>query len=192
MGVICKRYLFYAHFSSELKEPLKRTSCRVAKKNRIITSHTTAPETKSQSQAFPQKNRSRHDFFTLPFVIKFSLSISTLKKDRHFLESKSQNWGKKRPVWTSLKPEEGWYGQPKFCYKTIHVVLNQLCSSLWTSRSWFLLKGHFYRKQKQILLVDPSTKLCVDTGYQSTTVSGSHLEVGVKNCPARLPFLCQI
>ena len=37
------------------------------------------------------------------------------------------------------KPEEGWYGQPKYCYeKTIHVVLNQLCSSLWTSRSWFI------------------------------------------------------
>ena len=34
------------------------------------------------------------------------------------------------------KPEEGWYGQPKYCYKkTIHVVLNQLCSSLWTSLS---------------------------------------------------------
>ena len=34
------------------------------------------------------------------------------------------------------KPEEGWYGQPKYCYeKTMHVVLNQLCSSLWTSRS---------------------------------------------------------
>ena len=38
------------------------------------------------------------------------------------------------------KPEEGWYGQPKYCYeKTIHVVLNQLCSSLWTSRFWFLI-----------------------------------------------------
>ena len=36
------------------------------------------------------------------------------------------------------KPEEGWYGQPKYCYKKIHVVLNQLCSSLWTSRSWLL------------------------------------------------------
>ena len=36
------------------------------------------------------------------------------------------------------KPEEGWYGQPKYCLtkkKTIHVVLNQLCSSLWTSLS---------------------------------------------------------
>ena len=34
-------------------------------------------------------------------------------------------------------PEEGWYGQPKYCYeKAIHVVLNQLCSSLWTSL-WF-------------------------------------------------------
>ena len=34
------------------------------------------------------------------------------------------------------KPEEGCYGQPKYCYKkTIHVVLNQLCSSLWTSLS---------------------------------------------------------
>ena len=36
----------------------------------------------------------------------------------------------------SHKPEEGWYGQPKYCYeKTIHVVLNQLWSTLWTSRS---------------------------------------------------------
>ena len=27
-----------------------------------------------------------------------------------------------------------------FCFKkTIHVVLNQLCSSLWTSRSWSIL-----------------------------------------------------
>ena len=26
------------------------------------------------------------------------------------------------------KPEEGWYGQPKYCYeKTVHVVMNQLC-----------------------------------------------------------------
>ena len=32
----------------------------------------------------------------------------------------------------------------------------------------------------QILLLDPSTKSCVDASYQSTTVSGSHLEVGVK------------
>ena len=39
---------------------------------------------------------------------------------------------------------------------------------------------HFYRKQKQMLLVDPITKSCVDTTYQSTRVSGSHLEVGVK------------
>ena len=38
------------------------------------------------------------------------------------------------------KPDEGWYGQPKYCYeKTIPVVLNQLCSSLWTSRFWFLI-----------------------------------------------------
>ena len=38
------------------------------------------------------------------------------------------------------KPEEGWYGQPKYCYEeTIHVVLNQLCSSLWTSHFWFFL-----------------------------------------------------
>ena len=35
----------------------------------------------------------------------------------------------------SSKPEEGWYGQPKYCYEeTIHVPLNQLCSSLWTYR----------------------------------------------------------
>ena len=30
----------------------------------------------------------------------------------------------------SSKPEKGWYGQPKYCYEeTIHLVLNQLCSS---------------------------------------------------------------
>ena len=40
------------------------------------------------------------------------------------------------------KPEEGWYGQSKYCYKkTIHVVMNQLCSSLWTSRFWLSLQG---------------------------------------------------
>ena len=45
---------------------------------------------------------------------------------------------------------------------------------------------HFYRKQKQMLLVDTITKSCVDTTYQSTRVSGSHLEVGVKkNCTGR-------
>ena len=45
---------------------------------------------------------------------------------------------------------------------------------------------HFYRKQKQMLLVDPITKSCVDTTYQSTRVRGSHLEVGVKkNCTGR-------
>ena len=31
-----------------------------------------------------------------------------------------------------------------------------------------------------MLLVHPITKSCVDTTYQSTRVSGSHLEVGVK------------
>ena len=36
------------------------------------------------------------------------------------------------------KPEEAWYGQPKYCYKKHYslIVLNQLCSSLWTSRSY--------------------------------------------------------
>ena len=41
--------------------------------------------------------------------------------------------------------EEGWYGQPKYCYKKpIHVVMNQLCSSLWTSRLAFF----FYVTQR--------------------------------------------
>ena len=44
---------------------------------------------------------------------------------------------------------------------------------------------HFYRKQKEMLLVDPITKSCVNTSYQSATVSGSHLEVGVKKKIAR-------
>ena len=48
------------------------------------------------------------------------------------------------------KPEEGWYGQSKYCYKkTIHVVMNQLCSSLWTSRFWLSLQC--YRDQSPIL-----------------------------------------
>ena len=39
------------------------------------------------------------------------------------------------------KPEEGGYGQPKYCYeKTIHVVLNQLRSSLWTSHFWLSMR----------------------------------------------------
>ena len=34
--------------------------------------------------------------------------------------------------------------QPKYCYeKTIHVVLNQLCSSLWTSRFWSSVVHYF-------------------------------------------------
>ena len=34
------------------------------------------------------------------------------------------------------KHRRSWYGLPKYRYeKTIHVVLNQLCSSLWTSHS---------------------------------------------------------
>ena len=34
---------------------------------------------------------------------------------------------------------EGWYGQPKYCYKkTIHVVLNQRCTSLCTSRFLYI------------------------------------------------------
>ena len=37
-----------------------------------------------------------------------------------------------------------------------------------------------------MLLVDPITKSCVDTTYQSTRVRGSLLEVGVKkNCTGR-------
>ena len=45
--------------------------------------------------------------------------------------------GRGQPV--NLK-KASWYGQPKYCYeKTIHVVLNQLCSSLWTSRFWFFI-----------------------------------------------------
>ena len=45
--------------------------------------------------------------------------------------------GRGQPV--NLK-KASWYVQPKYCYeKTIHVVLNQLCSSLWTSRFWFFI-----------------------------------------------------
>ena len=40
-----------------------------------------------------------------------------------------------------------------------------------------------------MLLVDPITKSCVDTTYQSTRVSGSHLEVGVKKKIARTVFM---
>ena len=32
------------------------------------------------------------------------------------------------------KPEEGWYGQPKYCYeKNKTRCYDQLCSGLWTS-----------------------------------------------------------
>ena len=88
VGVICKRYLFYAQISSEreLKNPWNvfDVASPAVKKNRIIASHTTASETKSPSQAFPQKNRSRLDFFALPFDIKFRLSKSTLKQSTIF------------------------------------------------------------------------------------------------------------
>ena len=53
-----------------------------------------------------------------------------------------REWLIKSNIWNSniCKPEEGWYGQPKYCYeKTMHVVLNWLCSSLWTCRSWWKL-----------------------------------------------------
>ena len=40
---------------------------------------------------------------------------------------------------------EGWYGQPKYCYeKTIHVVLIQRCTSLWTSRFWYIYISCFW------------------------------------------------
>ena len=62
-------------------------------------------------------------FPPLPFIATFSILIIL------WLLHKFSN---------ICTPEEGWYGQPKYCYKkTIHVVMNQLCSSLWTSHLWF-------------------------------------------------------
>ena len=63
-------------------------------------------------------------FPPLPFIATFSILIIL------WLLHKFSN---------ICTPEEGWYGQPKYCYKkTIHVVMNQLCSSLWTSHLWFI------------------------------------------------------
>ena len=42
----------------------------------------------------------------------------------------------------------------------------------------------FLPEAKEIPLVDLSTKMYVNTSYQPTTVSDSHLEVGVKKRPA--------
>ena len=41
-------------------------------------------------------------------------------------------------LWKKLvtsKPEEGWFGQPKYCFQIQYKTLNQpcCCSSLWTS-----------------------------------------------------------
>ena len=67
-------------------------------------------------------------FPPLPFIATFSILIIL------WLLHKFSN---------ICTPEEGWYGQPKYCYKkTIHVVMNQLCSSLWTSRLWFFFFCH--------------------------------------------------
>ena len=44
-----------------------------------------------------------------------------------------------RSVLNICKPEEGWYGRPKYYYKKQYTLLNQPCSSLWTSRSWLFI-----------------------------------------------------
>ena len=61
--------------------------------------------------------------------------------------------------------------------KKIHVVLNQLYSSLWTSRSWFLIKEHWveiYSNQKAINCILPS-----------------NIRASVQTRPPKLPNLLQ-
>ena len=61
--------------------------------------------------------------------------------------------------------------------KKIHVVLNQLYSSLWTSRSWFLIKEHWveiYSNQKAINCILPS-----------------NIRANVQTRPPKLPNLLQ-
>ena len=62
--------------------------------------------------------------------------------------------------------------------KKIHVVLNQLYSSLWTSRSWFLIKEHWveiYSNQKAINCILPS-----------------NIRASVQTRPPKLPNLLQL
>ena len=66
----------------------------------------------------------------------FTLTIDTYLR----FEELNELWRAPKREWliksNICKPEERWYGQPKYCYeKTIPVVLNQLGSSVWTSRS---------------------------------------------------------
>ena len=68
-------------------------------------------------------NESRHDSY--PQLSRSPLYRNAWDHGRHCLLHKFSN---------ICKPEEGWYGQAKYCYKkTIHVVMNQFCSSLWAS-----------------------------------------------------------
>ena len=68
-------------------------------------------------------NESRHDSY--PQFSRSPLYRNAWDHARHCLLHKFSN---------ICKPEEGWYGQAKYCYKkTIHVVMNQFSSSLWAS-----------------------------------------------------------
>ena len=47
-------------------------------------------------------------------------------------------------------PAEGWYGQPKYCCKKSNTrCFNPLCSSLWTSRFFFLIAESCQRRRKE-------------------------------------------
>ena len=71
------------------------------------------------------------------------------------------------------KPEEGWYGQPKYCYKkTIHVVLNQLCCSLRTSRSHFISRLSMTDRVNVVL----RRTVVVDRDLRFDNLCGSHLQ----------------
>ena len=46
----------------------------------------------------------------------------------------------KKKISDTCEPEEGWYGQPKYCVKNqVNTRCYQLCGSIWTSRFLFLI-----------------------------------------------------
>ena len=79
-------------------------------------------------------------YMILVISSEFTLTIDTYLR----FEELNELWRAPKREWliksnicnSNICKPEGWYGQPKYFYdKTIPVVLNQLCSSLWTSRS---------------------------------------------------------
>ena len=80
-------------------------------------------------------------YMILAISSEFTLTVDTylrLEELNELWRAPKREWLIKSNICNSniCKPDERWYGQPKYCYeKTIPVVLNQLGSSLWTSRS---------------------------------------------------------